>query len=467
MRGCHAVTPPRPTVVLLHALGASGRSFDEVVDAWNGAFDVLAPDLPGFGERAADTAFDLEAAVQAVVATVRTGGASRWLLVGHSMGGKIASLVAARTLGGTLPLFGLAGVVLLAGSPPVPEPMSEERREQMLGWIANGPLADDAEQTFVAANSGAPLPAAAEDRLVDDLRRMSLPAWEAWLRRGSREDVSAEVGTLDLPALVLGGDADADLGAAAQPDLHGTVYPRARFVSLPGAGHLLPQERPREVAAAIEGFWSDVASLGPGVPPEQAALIASDRVTARVRGALAQRAVADDPSYAPRVLTPDQLMTLRAVADRVVPQGDDAIDLAARVDARLAAGAGDGWRHATLPDDVTAYRLALAALVGFDGLTPEAQDDLVQALAAGRHSPPGSALSAAQLALWFEDARDDLTKQWVTHPATAAAIGFDGFADGGDRTGRIGFVRLGAGDTDLWEPRTVVGGNPDADGGNR
>lgn len=466
MRGCHPVTPPRPTVVLLHALGASRRSFADVVAAWDGAFDVVAPDLPGFGERAADTEVDLEAAVRAVVAAVRASGASRWLLIGHSMGAKIASLVAARTLDGTLPLFGLAGVVLLAGSPPVPEPMSEERREQMLGWIANGPLADDDEQTFLDANTGAPLPAAAEDRLVDDLRRMSLPAWEVWLRRGSREDVSAEVGTLDLPALVLGGDADADLGAAAQPDLHGTVYPRARFVSLPGAGHLLPQERPREVAVAIEGFWHDVASLGPAVPPEQAALIASDRVTARVRGALARRAVADDPAYAPQVLTPDQLATLRAVADRVVPQGDNAIDLAARVDARLAAGAGDGWRPTRLPDDVTAYRLALAALAGFEDLDPDAQDDLLQAVADGRHAPPGSALSAEQLALWFEDARDDLTKQWVTHPATAAALGFDGFADGGDRTGRIGFVRLGADDADPWEPPTVVG-NPVADGGKR
>jgi pimeloyl-ACP methyl ester carboxylesterase len=170
-------------------------------------------------------------------------------VLGHSLGGKIASVVAARALAGELPPP--AGVVLLAASPPVPEPRAEERRELMLSWVEDGPLDASAASEFIAANVGGPLELAAAERAVTDLLRTSPTAWRDWLESGSREDVSGRVGVLDLPALILAGGADGDLGEDAQRELNGAVYPRATFVTLPGAGHLLPLERPREVAAAI------------------------------------------------------------------------------------------------------------------------------------------------------------------------------------------------------------------------
>jgi len=549
-----AATAPRPTLFALHALGASAREFDGVADELAGVVDVVALDLPGFGDAAGATALHVDDLVASVERAIRRSGATRWMLAGHSMGGKVASLVAARTLRGRNSLFGLTGVVLLAASPPTPEPMDDDRRQAMLAWAADGPLDEAAAHEFVDGNVGAPLSPAAEATMLDDLRRLAPEAWTAWLERGSREDRSDEVGVLDVPALILAGGADGDLGEEAQRTLNGTVYPRAAVHVLPGAGHLLPLERPTEVAGAIATFWRDRAGTAPVVPAELARVIASSRTSGRVRATLAVRALADDPDRAPRALSHDQLATLRLVADLVVPQGDDpdarrtdagaatdaaagartganagtpadagtearaatdahsgtapgaapaggapspapepAVDLAARLDDQLADGRGDGWREATMPPDVEAYRLALDALADLDELDAAARQDRLTAIADGSWEPPNgdpgggtssdpgsdassgdtrsdpdgdrtdapdaprtsgrtSGLTAAQFATWFEDCRVDLVRLWLAHPATMARIGFDGFATGGDTVRFEGFLRVGADQREAWEP---------------
>ena len=448
--------PEVPTLVCLHALGASRRSFDALTAELGAAYEVLALDLPGFGSEPAGAGATVGEMADHVVARVRAhlsgrpGGWGRWLLVGHSMGGKVATVVAARTLAGTAPLAGLAGVVLLDGSPPSPEPMTEDKRAEMIGWVETGPLDDAAARSFVDANVGAPLPADVDAAVREDLQRTSPVAWRSWLQRGAREDWSAEVGALPLPALLVAGSADDDLGPGPQRALHGGVYPRASWYAVDGAGHLVPQERPAEVAAAIAAFWTGYAGRGLLVPPATLATIASDRTAARTRAALHRRAVADDPSYEPQVLTPAQLGTLRAVADRVVPQDGPPIDLAARVDAQLAAGAGNGWRFADLPADPEAYAQALDALHRLPSLDAEQQDALLAQVAAG--DGPAGGLGPEQLQRWYEDASDDLVRAWLAHPANLARIGFDGYANGGDDPLLQGFALLQPGERETWEP---------------
>ncbi|MCS5713481.1 alpha/beta hydrolase [Herbiconiux sp. CPCC 205716] len=440
-----------PTLVCLHALGSSRHAFDTLGARLDGRFRMLALDLPGFGDEAARGAVTVEETVDYVLARIAFAAPQRWLLVGHSMGGKIATLVADRVLSGEAPVFGLAGVVLLAGSPPSPEPMEEERREQMIGWASRGPVSGADARTFIDANTAGPLSPADDALVVRDLARTAPEAWIAWLNRGSEEDWRPVVEPLPVPALIVSGREDGDLGEQAQRELNGPVYPHATFAVVDGAAHLLPIEQPGEVAALIDSLWQLSAGRGPAVPRDVAAVIASDRTSRRTRGILARRALGDDVLYEPQTLTPAQLTTLRAVAARVVPQEGEPIDLAARLDAQLAAGAGDGWRNASLPADPEAYALALDALRGFEGAAPDEQDSRLERLAAGE-APAGGALSGAQLASWFEDACADLAKLWLAHPASLARVGFDGFATGGDGVRKQGFQLLVAGAREQWEP---------------
>jgi len=119
---------------------------------------------------------------------VRLRGFASWMLVGHSMGGKIATIVAARARDGERGLSGLAGIVLVTASPPSPEPMKESRRAKMIGWFADGDIAQENAEAFVAANIAHPLSDPLHDQAVADVRRTDRQAWLGWLERGSLED---------------------------------------------------------------------------------------------------------------------------------------------------------------------------------------------------------------------------------------------------------------------------------------
>lgn len=171
-------------------------------------------------------------------------------------------------------------------------------------------------------------------------------------------------------------------------------------------------------------------------------LIHSDRVSAKTREALVERAAPDQPDYAPQVMEAATFTTLRAILARVLPQ--DRIDLGQRIDKALAAGESDGWRFAVLPADAEAFRQNLAALGGFEAKSIEAQDAELEAIAAGDHGEP--------LKRWFEDLRGQATMIYVSHPSTFARMGYSGIAYGGDELNRPGFHAIAPGEREPWEP---------------
>ena len=446
-------TTSRTTLFCLHGLGLNASVFDALRHELGESIELVPIDLPGFGGEPAASGTDVDDMVALVERRIRAHGAARWLLLGHSMGGKVATLAAARVLDGSASVFGLAGVVLLAASPPTPEPMDDAARAAMLESAAGDRIAETAAREFVDDNVGAALPAELDALALDAARASDPEAWRAWLRRGSLEDRGDGLEPLPYPALVVAGGADGDLGEDAQRRLVAPWFPRARVEVLEGAAHFLMLERPAELARLIRDF-AETACSGPLVPPGVARLIASDRTSARTRSILARRAIADDPGYVPGAVTGPQLELLRVLAARLVPQDGPAIDLAARVDAQLAAGAGDGWRHVSLPPDVEAYRRALDGLDRWRSEPPGRWDELLAQIAEGQIEVAG--LEAAALTAWLEDATVDLVRQWLAHPATMAEIGFDGFATGGDRVRIQGFIELSAGSRESWEPVEVA-----------
>jgi pimeloyl-ACP methyl ester carboxylesterase len=89
--------PGRPTLVLIHGVGAVGtKDFYPVFGALSRARHVLAVDLPGFGRsNEKDKDFGPERLVSAVDQVVRACASKRFDLLGHSSGGALALLFAA------------------------------------------------------------------------------------------------------------------------------------------------------------------------------------------------------------------------------------------------------------------------------------------------------------------------------------------------------------------------------------
>src|SRR5206468_3046431 len=105
----------------------------------------------------------------------------------------------------------------------------------------------DAEMTFRHITQR-PLTPEEHENVVADNLRCSRPAWEAWLKRGSREDISGLLRSLTLPCRLLVGTDDRAITPATQRQHTLPWLPAdSAFVQVPGAGHLLPLEAPTAV----------------------------------------------------------------------------------------------------------------------------------------------------------------------------------------------------------------------------
>jgi pimeloyl-ACP methyl ester carboxylesterase len=235
----------RPTLVLLHAFGASAKAWDPVIDNLGGRFEIVALDLPGFGGAPDDlharSVHDYAAWVDDQIAR---RGLARFVLIGWSMGAKIALACALRRP------KGLQALILVAPSPPGPEPMTSDDRQAERDAFKNPPAAREALQQVAGDGfKGAPLEAAVADRMAADRS-----AWDFWLDVGSREDITKAVEGLHLPILVITGDQDDHLGPEAAAEHVTPKLPNVTHHVVAGSGHLIPSEAPEALAAEI-GAW--------------------------------------------------------------------------------------------------------------------------------------------------------------------------------------------------------------------
>ena len=87
-----------PHLLLLHGLGASSFTWRHNLDFLSQRFTVTAPDLPGHGRSPAplDGDYRVDTLAQGVVEFMDSRGIDRAALVGNSLGGGLATLIARR-----------------------------------------------------------------------------------------------------------------------------------------------------------------------------------------------------------------------------------------------------------------------------------------------------------------------------------------------------------------------------------
>jgi len=235
-----------PTLIFLHYWGGSSRTWRHVVAALGAQFRSVALDQRGWGRsQAPDSGYTLGDLADDAQGVVDTLGLDRYILVGHSMGGKVAQLLASRRP------VGLAGLVLVAPSPPSPLDMPLEVRLNMVSAYADR----DAILATVAQvlTSKALGPDEVEAVIADSLCG-ARAAQAAWPLAASQEDITAAVAAITVPTLVISGEDDrVDPPAVLERELLPRI-PHATLSLLPGIGHLSPLEAPGQIADLIRNF---------------------------------------------------------------------------------------------------------------------------------------------------------------------------------------------------------------------
>ena len=94
----HSLSGEGPSVVLIHGITEDRRTWDPVIDDLAGTHQVLAVDLRGHGASPMADAYDLGSMAADIQALVERLGLQAPLLVGHSLGGTVATAYAASYL---------------------------------------------------------------------------------------------------------------------------------------------------------------------------------------------------------------------------------------------------------------------------------------------------------------------------------------------------------------------------------
>ena len=244
-----------PTLVLVHGFTGSKENWFPLAKAFDGRYRLVIPDLPGWGEseRLPREDYGFLAQSERLAAFIHSVSPDRpVVLVGHSMGGGIAAMVAAGypQRVSRVALLDAAGVrfrdnrfgeEVLAGRNPfaVTDADSLDRyldtvfhRDDAKPWIPW-----PADRAYIAMRIR---DAGFEQRVLDAIGRSDerfLPGNEA--------------ARIRQPALLLWCRQDAVIDPSALA-LYAAQMPQATGVMLDDCGHMSLMERPVDVAAAIE-----------------------------------------------------------------------------------------------------------------------------------------------------------------------------------------------------------------------
>jgi len=235
-----------PALVFLHYWGGSSRTWRHVVEALEPEFRTVAIDQRGWGQSQAPTRgyalADMADDAQAVIATLDL---ECYILVGHSMGGKVAQLIASRRP------HGLAGLVLVAPAPPCPMRLPRAVREGMV-------RAYDTRDSVIATVDQVLAPDGLSQRDLETVIADSLAgapaARVAWPLVTSQEDITAAVANIDVPVIVISGANDrVDPPDVLRRELL-PLIPQARMHVLDHIGHLSPFEAPDDISGLVRSF---------------------------------------------------------------------------------------------------------------------------------------------------------------------------------------------------------------------
>lgn len=239
-------------VVLLHAFPLDSRMWDAQRVALSDGWEVITPDLPGFGDSPLlDGPPSLDAVADAVLATLDELGLDRVVLGGLSLGGYVAMAFLRRYPERVRALV-LADTRATADAPP-----AAENRER----IAAGVVAERSVRIVLTDVLPGLIGKKTKRRRSETLSRVTEivraadPEAVAWMQRAmaARPDSTETLSRVTVPTLVLVGDED-ELTPPADAEAMVAVLPDGELAVLATSGHISAMETPEDVTKAMRAF---------------------------------------------------------------------------------------------------------------------------------------------------------------------------------------------------------------------
>lgn len=242
-----------PAVVLVHGIPGSAASWGTVGEALAGAHRVVTVDLLGFGASSrprSARALQAPAQAEALARALDDREIRGATVAGHDFGGPVAAHLARQRPGLVGSLVWLSGNAF--PDTPVPFPLSLVRWP-LVGTVAERVLFSRPSLRLMVRQATGNGTGSAQSAVGDRSQARSVRViFASALRELERfyTPVAEALSGLSIPATVVWGDRD-PFFPVQQGRRTASLIPGADLVVLEGAGHFLPDERPREVADHI------------------------------------------------------------------------------------------------------------------------------------------------------------------------------------------------------------------------
>ncbi|HCP80157.1 MAG TPA: alpha/beta hydrolase [Octadecabacter sp.] len=230
-----------PKLLIAHGLFGSARNWGVIAKRLSDTYHVLTPDMRNHGaspwnntQSYPDMADDLAELLDGPT-----------FVVGHSMGGKAVMVLA-------LKYPHLVKKLVVADIAPVRYTHTQAQHIKAMRAV-------DLHAIERRSQAGETLDPEVRDFLLQSLD-VKAKKWTLNLDVLDAEmpkimDFPAISGTYDGPTLFLSG-ADSDYVTPAHRPVIKDMFPKARFAKLPGAGHWLHAQKPREFEATLRAFFA-------------------------------------------------------------------------------------------------------------------------------------------------------------------------------------------------------------------
>ncbi|WP_207884456.1 alpha/beta fold hydrolase [Pseudomonas sp. 30_B] len=241
------------TILLVHGFGADKSNWLRFARFLTDRYHVIAVDLPGFGDssKPSNISYDVGTQAERLADFMRELGIGRYHVVGNSMGGHIAALLAARHPNEVLSagLFDNAGVMAPRQSELFQRLSKGEDNPLVLRSVDDFPALLD----FVFVQRP-PMPSRLEHYLAE--RSLERSAFNNRVFQQLREryiPLEPELPKITAPTLLLWGDRDRVLDVSSI-DVMKPLLKKPSVAILRDCGHVPMIERPEETAQLYLDF---------------------------------------------------------------------------------------------------------------------------------------------------------------------------------------------------------------------
>lgn len=229
-------------LVLLHGYPLDHHIWDEVAPLLENKFDLILPDLRGFGRSSTvDTPYTMDDFASDIADLLDYLGVGKAAIAGHSMGGYVA-LAFVRLFPDRV-----AGLGLIASQTLADPPDRKEARYKSAAEVAEKGIGGVMDAMAPKFTNDPALQAYAREVMKRQNPRAYISALKAM---AERQDSSFLLASMRYPVVLVHGDTDALIPIERAREVKEAI-PHALLAELPGVGHLPMLEAKEETARAL------------------------------------------------------------------------------------------------------------------------------------------------------------------------------------------------------------------------